>query len=319
TVNFIKEHQELLTPPNWRDRGTKLLRYLADVIVNGNEDVKFIDDRVQFLEPKVPAFDDSQDYAKGSKDRLNEMGPRKFAQWLKDQKQIQYTDTTFRDGHQSLLATRMRSIDMLKVAESYARHHGADLFSMEVWGGATFDVSMRFLKEDPWKRLANFRKKMPNVLLQMLLRGSNAVGYKAYPDNLVEEFIVQAAETGIDVFRIFDSLNWIDAMKVSIRTVLERTNSIAEACVCYTGDITDPDNSKFTLQYYLDLARQLEDEGVHIIAIKDMAGLLKPLAAEQLITELKKVVDLPIHLHTHGPQVCCRLNGTGIVGMQMYG
>ena len=275
------------------------MRYLADVIVNGNQDVKFIDDRVSFLQPRVPAFDESQSYPKGSKDFLKELGPVKFAERLKSQKAIQYTDTTFRDGHQSLLATRMRTIDMLNVAEAYAKRHGNDLFSMEVWGGATFDVSMRFLKEDPWKRLEQFRKAMPNVLLQMLLRGSNAVGYKAYPDNLIEAFIVEAWKTGIDVFRIFDSLNWVEAMKVSIRTVLEKTDALAEACICYTGDITDASNSKFTLQYYLDLARELEDLGVHIIAIKDMAGLLKPLAAEQLITELKQVVDTPIHLHTH--------------------
>jgi pyruvate carboxylase len=204
-----------------------------------------------------------------------------------------------RDGHQSLLATRMRTYDMLQIAESYARHHGQDLFSMEVWGGATFDVAMRFLKEDPWERLALLRKAMPNVLLQMLLRGSNAVGYAAYPDNLVVKFIEEAAATGIDVFRIFDSLNWVENMRISIQTVRERTNSLAEACLCYSGDILDTSRKKFTLQYYLELARELEDAGAHIIAIKDMAGLLKPLAAELLISKLKETVDLPIHLHTH--------------------
>jgi pyruvate carboxylase len=193
----------------------------------------------------------------------------------------------------------MRSFDMLNVAESFAKKHGGDVFSMEVWGGATFDVSLRFLKECPWVRLEQLREKVPNVLFQMLLRGSNAVGYKAYPDNLIEKFIEEAHVTGIDLFRIFDSLNWVEAMKTSIRTVRERTNALAEACICYTGDISNPNKSKFNLQYYLDLARQLEDEGAHIIAIKDMAGLLKPSAATTLIKALKKAVDTPIHLHTH--------------------
>ena len=298
TVNFIKENQALLTPHNWLDRGTKLLRYLADVIVNGNPDVKFIDKDRTFLKPQIPSFDPFADYPKGTKELLDELGPKGLCDWLKKEKTIHYTDTTFRDGHQSLLATRMRTYDLLKVAESYARAHGSDLFSMEVWGGATFDVSMRFLKESPWQRLELLREAIPNVLLQMLLRGSNAVGYAAYPDNLVEGFIEHAWKTGIDVFRIFDSLNWVEAMKVSIRTVIERTDAIAEGCLCYTGDLTKP-NQKFDLQYYVDLAKQLEDEGVHMIAIKDMAGLLKPPAAKTLITALKKAVDVPIHLHTH--------------------
>ena len=299
TVTFIQNHPELLEPPQWRDRATKILRYLADVIVNGNPDVKYRDPHVVFLKPVVPAFDPKGAMPKGSRDRLLDLGPEKFVQWLKQEKAIQYTDTTFRDAHQSLLATRMRTYDLLQVAESFARHHGGDLLSMEVWGGATFDVALRFLKEDPWERLALLREAMPNVCLQMLLRGSNAVGYTAYPDNLIEKFIEEAAETGIDIFRIFDSLNWVEAMKTSIRTVRERTGAVAEACLCYTGDILDPDRKKFTLQYYLDLARRLEDEGAHIIAIKDMAGLLKPYAAQVLISELKTAVDLPIHLHTH--------------------
>ncbi len=299
TVNFIKDHPELLTPPNWQDRGTKMLRYLANVIVNNNPDVKFKDKNKVFLKPIVPSVDYTQEYPKGMKDKLNELGPVDFAKWLKSEKKIHYTDTTFRDGHQSLLATRMRTYDMLEVAESFARKHGSDIFSMEVWGGATFDVSLRFLKECPWQRLEDLRAAMPNMLLQMLLRGSNAVGYTAYPDNLIEKFIVQAAETGIDIFRIFDSLNWIEAMKTSIRTVREETNSIAEACLCYTGDILNPAHDKFSLQYYVDLARRLEDEGAHIIAIKDMAGLLRPLAAEKLIGALKEHIEAPIHLHTH--------------------
>ncbi len=299
TVNFIGEQQDLLKPPGWKDRGTKMLRYLAKVIVNGNPDVKYIDDRQHFIKAEVPAFDASKSFPKGTKDLLNELGPEGFCDWLKKEKKIHFTDTTFRDGHQSLLATRMRTFDMLKVAESYARHHGGDLFSMEVWGGATFDVSLRFLKEDPWQRLAALRKAMPNVLLQMLLRGSNAVGYAAYPDNLVEAFVEKAAETGMDVFRIFDSLNWVEAMKTSIHAVRERTDALAEACICYSGDVMNPNETKFNLQYYLDLARRLEDEGAHILGIKDMAGLLKPYAAEHLIGELKNVIDIPLHLHTH--------------------
>ena len=299
TVNFIQEHPELMKGRGWRDRGTKMLKYLAHTVVNGNPDVKFTDSNRVFNEIDAPAFDDSKDFPSGKRDELRALGAEAFANKLKETKQIHFTDTTFRDAHQSLLATRMRTYDMAKAAESFARHHGGNIFSMEVWGGATFDVAMRFLKEDPWERLAIFRKAMPNVLLQMLLRGSNAVGYAAYPDNLIIKFIEEAAETGIDVFRIFDSLNWVEAMKVSIKTVRERTNAIAEACICYSGDISDPSKTKFTLPYYLDLAKQLEDEGAHILCIKDMAGLLKPLAAEQLITALKETVSLPIHLHTH--------------------
>jgi len=299
TVNFIKENPQLLQPRGWRDRGTKMLRYLAEVIVNDNPDVKYTDERVHFLQPSVPAVERGQPVPNGTRQRLQELGPEGFARWLKAQKSIQYTDTTFRDAHQSLLATRMRTYDMLRVADSYARHHADSLFSMEVWGGATFDVALRFLKEDPWERLAQLRHAIPNICLQMLLRGSNAVGYAAYPDNLIERFVEQAAETGIDIFRIFDSLNWVEAMKTSIRTVRERTDSIAEACLCYTGDISDPARDKFSLQYYLDLARRLEDEGAHIIAIKDMAGLLKPYSAEVLIGRLRETVEAPIHLHTH--------------------
>jgi len=299
TVNFIKENPQLLEPPGWRDRGTKMLRYLAEVIVNGHPDVKHHDEQVTFLPPRVPDFDYRQPCPDGTRQKLQDLGPEGFARWLKEQKSIQYTDTTFRDAHQSLLATRMRTYDMQRVAESYARHHAGSLFSMEVWGGATFDVALRFLKEDPWERLAKLRQAIPNICFQMLLRGSNAVGYTAYPDNLIEKFIEQAAETGIDIFRIFDSLNWVEAMKTSIRTVRERTDAVAEACLCYTGDISDPKREKFNLQYYLDLARRLEDEGAHIIAIKDMAGLLKPYAATVLIESLKEVVDAPVHLHTH--------------------
>ena len=297
TVNFISDHPELFDMPRRLNRGTRLLNYLGHLSVNGNPNIRKIDRSRKFREPKVPAYDRLGDYPKGSRDRLRESGREQFVQWLRDEKKIQFTDTTFRDAHQSLLATRMRTIDMLKVAESYAKNH-PEVFSMEMWGGATFDVCMRFLYENPWDRLKMLREAMPNMLFQMLLRGSNGVGYKAYPDNLIEHFIESAAKEGIDIFRIFDSLNWIEAMKVSIRTVRERTESLAEACICYTGDVTKSD-SKYNLQYYLDMARQLEDEGAHILAIKDMAGLLKPAGAELLIPELKKAVDLPIHLHTH--------------------
>ncbi|MDX1629991.1 MAG: pyruvate carboxylase, partial [Fulvivirga sp.] len=297
TVSFIADHPELFNIPRRLNRGTKLLNYLGHVAVNGHTDVKKVDPAKKFREPRVPAFDRLGNYPKGTKDLLNELGREGFTEWLKNEKSVKFTDTTFRDAHQSLLATRVRTIDMLKVAESFAKNH-PQVFSMEVWGGATFDVCMRFLHENPWDRLRLFRSAMPNVLLQMLLRGSNAVGYKAYPDNLIEKFIEKAWETGIDVFRIFDSLNWVEAMKVSIKTVRERTEALAEACICYTGDLYDQD-TKYNLQYYLDLARELEDEGAHILAIKDMAGLLKPRSAQRLITELKQAVDIPVHLHTH--------------------
>jgi pyruvate carboxylase len=298
TVKFIDDHPELFKISRKLDRGTKTLRFIANVSVNGNPDVKWIDPNKQFRNPVIPDYDKFGAYPEGTKNKLEQMGRDKFVEWVRDSKNIFYTDTTFRDAHQSLLATRMRTIDMIKAAEGFAKNH-PQVFSMEVWGGATFDVCMRFLHEDPWKRLQMIRESVPNILLQMLFRGSNGVGYKAYPDNLIETFIEKAWENGIDIFRIFDSLNWVEAMKVSIRAVRERTGAIAEACIGYTGDILDPNNKKYTLKYYLDLARQLEDEGVQMLAIKDMAGLLKPYAAEKLITELKKSVHIPIHLHTH--------------------
>ncbi|PWJ40236.1 pyruvate carboxylase [Sediminitomix flava] len=298
TVKFLEDHLDLFKMPRIFDSATKTLKYLGDVVVNGNSDVKFVDPNKQFRKPIIPSYDKFSPYPYGNKDRLNDLGRDGFVEWLKNEKAAQFTDTTFRDGHQSLLATRVRTKDLSAVAESYAKNH-PEVFSMEVWGGATFDVCMRFLKEDPWRRLQILREKMPNMLLQMLFRGSNGVGYKAYPDNLIEMFIEKSAENGIDIFRIFDSLNWVEAMKTSIRAVRERTNSLAEATICYTGDIMNPDNTKYTLQYYIDLAKQLEDEGAHILAVKDMAGLLKPYAAVELITSLKDAVDLPIHLHTH--------------------
>jgi pyruvate carboxylase len=296
-VNFIESHPELFKIRKAKDRSTRAMKFLGEVIINGNPDAGKIEKR-NFRTPKVPSFDPFIEYPNGNKQRLTDLGPEKFAKWVKDQKQVLYTDTTFRDGHQSLLATRVRTKDMMAVAEGFAKDF-PQLFSMEVWGGATFDVAMRFLHESPWTRLQQFREAMPNMLLQMLFRGSNAVGYSAYPDNLIETFVEKSWENGIDVFRIFDSLNWVDAMKVSITAVRERTNAIAEAAICYTGEMLDPKQNKYTLQYYLDMARQLEDAGAHMIAIKDMAGLLKPYTAEILVKELKKAVDLPIHLHTH--------------------
>lgn len=298
TVTFIDSTPELFDIPRRLNRGTKLLRYLANISVNGHPDVKYVDPNKHFRTPSVPVFDDAKRPMPGSKQLLDEQGPEKLAQWVKDKKEVLFTDTTFRDAHQSLLATRMRTVDILAVAESYAHHH-PQTFSMEMWGGATFDVCLRFLKEDPWTRLRLIREAMPNILMQMLLRGSNAVGYAAYPDNLIEKFVEEAWKGGIDVFRIFDSLNWLEAMKVSIRAVRERTNAVAEASICYTGDFLTQPDTKYSLQYYLDLARQLEDEGAHILNIKDMAGLLKPETASVLIAELKKAVDIPIHLHTH--------------------
>ena len=295
-VSFIESHPELfdLRPPG--DRSTRALNYLAEVIVNGNPEVKKKDPDKVFRTPVVPVFDPYSPYPSGNRNRLKDLGRDEFVRWVTAQKSVLYTDTTFRDGHQSLLATRVRTQDMLRVAEGFAKAH-PELFSMEVWGGATFDVSMRFLQESPWKRLAALREAMPNMLLQMLFRGSNAVGYSAYPDNLIEKFVEKSWETGIDVFRIFDSLNWVEAMKISIRAVRERTDALAEAAICYTGDIDTP--GKYSLDYYLDLARQLEDEGAHLLCIKDMAGLLKPLAAQTLVSELKKAISIPVHLHTH--------------------
>jgi pyruvate carboxylase len=303
-VTFIEQHQELFDVPKGLNRGTKSLNYLADIIVNGHSDIKESDTchrdlKHHFRTPVIPQYDELAAYPEGTKNKLDELGADGFVDWIKAQKNILYTDTTMRDAHQSLLATRVRTTDMLQVAEGLAKNH-SQLFSLEMWGGATFDVSMRFLHECPWQRLRLLRKAIPNILFQMLFRGSNAVGYKAYPDNVIEKFIIESWEQGIDVFRIFDSLNWIEGMRKSIQVVREQTGGIAEATICYTGDVLNTDNSnKYNLQYYLDLARQLEDAGAHTLALKDMAGLLKPYAAETLIPALKEAVDLPIHLHTH--------------------
>ena len=298
-VDFIDNHPELFEMAPRQDRGTRVLKYVAEVIVNGQPDVARRMQDARFRMPKVPNVVDKTEAAKGTKDRLNDLGREKFIEWLLNQKSIQYTDTTFRDAHQSLLATRVRTADMLKVAESVSKNH-PEIFSLEMWGGATFDVALRFLHEDPWQRLQLMRERIPNILFQMLIRGANAVGYTAYPDNLVEKFIEESGKRGIDIFRIFDSLNWIEGMKVSINAVRERTAGFAEACICYTGDFLDKErNHKFNLQYYIDLAKRLEDAGAHILGIKDMAGLLKPMQAKILIEALRKSVAIPIHLHTH--------------------
>lgn len=298
TVDFVKSHPELFVFKQRKDRATKMLTFLSDVIVNGNPDIKKVNPDKVLRKPDLQGFDLNKPYQKGTKDLLTELGPEAFSQWLREEKQIHYTDTTFRDAHQSLLATRMRTFDMLKIAEAYAKDH-PQIFSMEVWGGATFDVCLRFLHEDPWDRLAALRKAIPNILLQMLLRGSNGVGYKAYPDNLIESFVEKSWETGVDVFRIFDSLNWMKSMEPCIKYVRTRTQGLAEGTICYTGDILNPKKTKYTLDYYLQLAKQLEGAGAHILAVKDMAGLLKPYAATELITALRDTVNIPIHLHTH--------------------
>lgn len=298
TVNFIKANPDLFIFKAPRNRATKLITYLGDVIVNGNPDVKKIDHSKTFIKPKVPKFDPDARFPEGTKDLLSKLGPEKFSQWLMNEKKVHFTDTTMRDAHQSLLATRMRTYDMLKVAEGYAKNH-PDIFSMEVWGGATFDVCLRFLQENPWERLRMLRKSMPNLLLQMLIRGSNGVGYKAYSDNLIGEFVEQAWENGVDVFRIFDSLNWMKSLGPCIEHVRTRTNGLAEGSICYTNDILNPENTKYNLKYYVNLAKEIENAGAHILGVKDMAGLLKPYAAYELISALKSELKIPIHLHTH--------------------
>lgn len=298
TVNFIQDHPELFKLKAQLDRATKIVKFLGNIVVNGNPDVKFTDPNKRLETPIIPSYDKQGAYPKGTKDLLTKLGPDEFSKWLKKEKKIQYTDTTMRDAHQSLLATRMRTIDMLEVTKAFAKEH-PQTFSLEVWGGATFDVCLRFLHENPWKRLAEIRKAAPNILLQMLLRGSNAVGYTAYPDNLIEKFVEEAWHTGVDIFRIFDSLNWIKAMEPSINFVRKRTEGLAEVCLCYTGNILDPKRTKYDLKYYIRLAKDIENSGAHILAIKDMAGLLKPYAASELISALKSEINIPIHLHTH--------------------
>ncbi len=297
TTRFIDQTPELFRFVLQRDRATRLLQFIGEVIVNGNPEVAGRARPERMDPPQLPPLGLSGTIPEGSRDRLKTLGAEGFAQWMRDQPQVLITDTTLRDAHQSLFATRMRSRDMWTIAPYYAELL-PDLFSLECWGGATFDVAMRFLKEDPWERLITLRQHVPNVLFQMLLRGANAVGYTSYPDNVVRYFIQQAADNGIDVFRVFDSLNWVENMRVAMDAVCE-TGALCEGTICYTGDLLDPARPKYDLHYYVKLAKQLEAAGAHILGIKDMAGVCKPEAARLLISTLKQEVGLPIHFHTH--------------------
>jgi pyruvate carboxylase len=275
-----------------------LLGFLGEVAVHGNPEVRArVLPALPLPKPVLPRIDTSAAPTKGTRQLLQEIGPREFARWMLDQKQVLITDTTLRDAHQSLLATRMRTADMLPIAPYYARAL-PQLFSLECWGGATFDVALRFLKEDPWERLAQLRQRVPNLLFQMLLRGSNAVGYTNYADNVVRHFVQQAAAGGIDLFRVFDSLNWVENTRVAIDAVVE-SGALCEGTVCYTADLFDASRPKYGLKYYVDVARQLQRAGVHILAIKDMAGVCRPRAAKALVNALKEETGLPIHFHTH--------------------
>ncbi|MDH0117116.1 pyruvate carboxylase [Rhizobium pusense] len=296
TTRFIDTTPELFQQVKRQDRATKLLTYLADVTVNGHPEARgrpapsdnIAKPVLPYIDAKIPD---------GTKQRLDQLGPKKFGEWMRNEKRVLVTDTTMRDGHQSLLATRMRTFDIAQVAGIYAQAL-PELLSLECWGGATFDVSMRFLTEDPWERLASIRERAPNLLLQMLLRGANGVGYKNYPDNVVKYFVRQAAKGGIDLFRVFDCLNWVENMRVSMDAIAEE-NKLCEAAICYTGDILNSARPKYDLKYYADLAVELEKAGAHIIALKDMAGLLKPAAATVMFKALREATGLPIHFHTH--------------------
>ena len=296
TTKFIDETPELFRIPHKRDRATRLLSFIGDVIVNGNPEVKGRPKPREAVFPRLPRIS-LPPIAPGTKQKLDELGPEKFGDWMLAQKRVLLTDTSMRDAHQSLLATRFRTYDMAAIAPYYASLV-PDLFSVECWGGATFDVAMRFLREDPWTRLADFRAGMPNLLMQMLIRSANAVGYTNYPDNVVRYFVDQAARGGVDVFRIFDCLNWVENMKVAIEAV-RRTDRLCEAAICYTGNLSNPRETKYDLRYYVDIARELKAMGAHVLGIKDMAGLCQPRAAGVLVKALKEEIGLPVHFHTH--------------------
>jgi pyruvate carboxylase len=302
TTRFIDEHSDLFDLPFRQDRATKLLTYIADVIVNGHPEVPK-ERRAGGVSPwradktNLRGLTSPARQPPGTRDLLHQLGPEKFSQWVRQQDRLLVTDTTFRDAHQSLLATRMRTYDMLQVAPRYAAEH-AQLFSLEMWGGATFDAALRFLKEDPWGRLIELRERIPNILFQMLLRANNAVGYTNYPDNVVRAFIHESAQAGIDLFRIFDALNWVPNLRLAIEAVRE-SGMLCEAALCYTGDILDPQRTKYSLTYYVELARELEKLGANLLAVKDMAGLCKPYAAQQLVRALRQEIGIPIHFHTH--------------------
>ena len=295
TTSFIDDRPQLLTARASADRGTKILNYLADVTVNKPHGTRrskvYPDDKLPDVDVNVPP-------PAGSKQRLVELGPQRFARWLRDSKAVGVTDTTFRDAHQSLLATRVRTSGLGGVAPYLARTM-PQLLSVECWGGATYDVALRFLKEDPWERLALLRQAMPNICLQMLLRGRNTVGYTPYPALVTSAFVEEATTTGIDIFRIFDALNNLESMRPAIEAVRETGSAVAEVAMCYTGDLSDPGERLYTLDYYLNLAEQIVDAGAHVLAIKDMAGLLRPPAAKQLVSALRSRFDLPLHIHTH--------------------
>ncbi len=292
-TGFIADNPELLTVRAAGDKTNKVLTFLADKYINETKGFK-----PDFDVPVFPRIKQEEiNKLSGTKQILDAHGPKGLADWVMDQKKLLLTDTTMRDAQQSLMATRVRTIDMEKIAPAVATY-GKDLFSVEMWGGATFDTSYRFLKEDPWERLDTLREKMPNILFQMLIRGANGVGYKNYPDNVIRRFIKESAKSGIDVFRIFDSLNWVPGMEVAMDEVLNQ-GKVAEACICYTGDILDETRDKYNLKYYINMAKELEKRGAHMLGIKDMSGLLKPMAAHKLIKELKNEISIPVHLHTH--------------------
>ncbi len=297
TTTLIDATPELFKLKARRDRATKLLNFIGDVVVNGNPQAKGHVPKEALPPARIPAYDHKQTPPPGTRQLLLKLGAKQFAQWILKQKPLLVTDTTFRDAHQSLFATRMRSYDMLAVSDAVARR-APELFSLEMWGGATFDTAMRFLHEDPWQRLRLLRQKIPNICFQMLFRGSNAVGYSNYPDNAVAGFVKHAADAGMDIFRLFDSLNYLPNLKVAMEAVNE-THAVCEAALCYTGNILDPARNKYSLRYYVKLARELERMGAHILAIKDMAGLCRPAAAYALVKALKSEIGIPIHFHTH--------------------
>ena len=304
-TGFIADNPELFNIMVREDKELKVLTYLGEKFVNGNRGVK-----PQFDVPVFPRLKPEETAGlSGTKQILDEKGPEGLVDWVKDQKKLLITDTTMRDAQQSLMATRVRTVDMEKIAPAVSLY-GQNLFSLEMWGGATFDTSYRFLKESPWERLETLRKKIPNIMFQMLLRGANGVGYKNYPDNVIRRFVKESAASGIDVFRIFDSLNWIQGMEIALDETLNQ-GKVAEACICYTGDILDSSREKYNLGYYVRMAKELEKRGTHILGIKDMSGLLKPMAAKKLIEALKNEISIPIHLHTHDT------SGNGVATLMM--
>ena len=298
TTTLIDTTPALFKFKRRKDRATKLLKLLGETIVNGNPQVKGRPVPVMDLPVILPKYDAKQLLQPGTKNYLTEHGPEKFAQWTREQKRLLVTDTTLRDAHQSLLAARMRTYDMLEVADAIASR-GHNIYSLEMWGGATFDTSMRFLHENPFKRLRQLREKIPNVCFQMLLRGANGVGYSNYPDNVIKGFVKHSAEAGMDIFRVFDSLNYLPNLKVAMEAIRKETQSVCEATICYTGDILDPKRDKYTLEYYVGMAKELEQMGAHILALKDMSGLCHPNAAYKLIKTLRSEIGIPVHFHTH--------------------